>query len=112
MKKLKFFLMVIFLFAGCENFKDIEVGKEGAACFGNGTCREGLECVDGKCVKPDEAQNDDDTGDTGDTGNTGDTEDTGVLVGILIGFFAELKLYRFFAFSRDLMWNWRGFPDF
>ncbi len=35
-----------------------------------------------------------------------------VLVGILIGFFAELKLYRFFAFSRDLMWNWRGIWDF
>ncbi len=82
--KYLYFLMIIFVFAGCENFKDIEVGKEGAACFGNGTCRKGLVCDDGKCVKPDEAKNDDDsgnTGNTGDSGNSGNTGDTGNTAG-------------------------------
>lgn len=35
-----------------------------------------------------------------------------VLAQILIEVFAKLRLYRFFAFSRDLMWNWRGIWDF
>ncbi|HPG36321.1 MAG TPA: hypothetical protein PLG63_08300, partial [bacterium] len=47
-------IMAMFLFIGCDNFKDMEYGKYGKECFSNGTCRGELTCNDGICVNPDE----------------------------------------------------------
>ena len=43
---------------------DPEPGEEGGACYGNGTCNEGLLCVDDICVKD---PTDDDSNETGST---------------------------------------------
>ena len=54
MRNRYFFIMAMFLFIGCDNFKDMEYGKYGKECFSNGTCRGELTCNDGICVNPDE----------------------------------------------------------
>ena len=58
----------------CENqcYRDLpevtpEPGEEGGACYGNGTCNEGLICEKDICVKDPEA--DDDSNETGDDDN-------------------------------------------
>ncbi len=55
------FLLLIFLFGGCSDFKDSRLGKEGEPCFENDTCRGHLVCQDEVCVYPDESGADDDT---------------------------------------------------
>jgi hypothetical protein len=60
MKKIYVLIILIFLFAGCDNFKDMNFGKEGKECFGNGTCRSGLICQDRICINPDESITDED----------------------------------------------------
>jgi len=84
MKKIFLISVIIFIISGCSDFKDSLVGTAGEKCFGNGTCKDGLFCIDGKCVEELDANTDNDTekddsdaGDTGDTGNTGNTGDTG-----------------------------------
>ncbi|HPA57575.1 MAG TPA: RCC1 domain-containing protein, partial [bacterium] len=77
MKKIFFAVTVFLMFSGCSDFKDSLIGTVGEKCFGNGTCKDGLICIEGKCAKDEEAENDDDSGNTGDTGDTGDTGNTG-----------------------------------
>ena len=49
------FLAVMFLiFSGCSEFKDSLVGNLGKACFGDGTCKNDLVCVDNVCVEKTE----------------------------------------------------------
>lgn len=94
MVKNAFFLVFVLIFSfSCDsnNLKGkLKEGQKGAQCYDNGTCDEGLVCVDDKCVEEseetdkdeavdteDEKTSDDDTGNTGDTGDTGDTGNTG-----------------------------------
>ena len=83
MKNMFLFAAVFLIFSSCSDFKDSVVGTLGEKCYGNNACKEGLICQNGKCVNPDEAQNDDDAdgkdytdfGDTGDTGTDNDEMD-------------------------------------
>ena len=50
----------IFIFAGCSDFKGSSAGKLGEKCFGNGTCKSDLICVDNVCVESIVGGNDDD----------------------------------------------------
>lgn len=43
----------ILSFSGCSDFLDSSAGKLGEKCFGNGTCRSDLICVDNVCTKPE-----------------------------------------------------------
>ncbi len=66
-----FVVAVFFLFVSCgDEKKDTALGSEGGACFENGTCDEGLDCLLGVCVNPGEIT-DNDSGDSGNSGNTG-----------------------------------------
>ena len=51
---------------------DPEPGEEGGACYGNGTCNEGLVCEEDICVKDPET--DDDSNETGDDDENGDDD--------------------------------------
>jgi len=50
----------ILSFSGCSDFLDSSAGKLGEKCFGNGTCRSDLICVDNVCVESIVDINDDD----------------------------------------------------
>ena len=50
----------IFIVAGCSDFKGSSAGKLGEKCFGNGTCKSDLICVDNVCVESIVGGNDDD----------------------------------------------------
>lgn len=94
MVKNAFFLVFVLIFSfSCDsdNLKGkLKEGQKGAQCYDNGTCDEGLVCVDDKCVEEseetdkdeavdteEEKTSDDDTGNTGDTGDTGNTGNSG-----------------------------------
>lgn len=72
-----FLILLILIVTACSDFADSVAGLEGEKCFGNGTCKDGLICEEGLCVKDGTAGNDNDSGDTGDTSDTGDTGNTG-----------------------------------
>jgi len=76
-------LTVFLLFISCgDEEKEVAQGSEGGACNEDGTCDEGLDCLLGICVNPEEKQDDNaDSGDSGNTGNTGNSgpKDTGVV---------------------------------
>ncbi|HQJ61126.1 MAG TPA: hypothetical protein PKV35_09030, partial [bacterium] len=50
----------IFILAGCSDFSDSLAGNLGEKCFGNGTCRGDLICVDNVCVESIVDGNDED----------------------------------------------------
>ncbi|HPV20758.1 MAG TPA: hypothetical protein PLD55_05475 [bacterium] len=50
----------ILSFSGCSDFLDSSAGKLGEKCFGNGTCRSDLICVDNVCVESIVGENDED----------------------------------------------------
>ncbi len=61
--------------------EDCLTGQRGCPCYGNGTCDEGLECVDNLCLKTDQADGDqegeDDITDDGDDQVDGDNPPDG-----------------------------------
>ena len=75
MKRLILALALPLWLAGCACGGGGEEGGKGGKCYGNGTCDEGLDCVDGTCVKPTAADGDDDE-EEGEEG-TGDDEGDG-----------------------------------
>lgn len=70
-------IMIFLIISACSDFADSVAGIEGEKCFGNGTCKDGLICEEGMCVKNGTSGNDDDSGDSGNTGDTGNTGDSG-----------------------------------
>ena len=57
------FILLTFLAVSCSDFKLPDTGKQGKPCFNDGSCRDGLECIDGICVHPDSAETDDEESD-------------------------------------------------
>jgi hypothetical protein len=64
--------IISLIYSGCSDFRDSRLGTEGEPCFGNGTCKKGLQCVSGICKENTDIDSGDsvDSDDTGDTGNT------------------------------------------
>ncbi len=52
-------VLISLLFAGCSKFKLPQVGNSGEPCFDNGTCKDGLLCVDGICIDPEKREGED-----------------------------------------------------
>lgn len=75
-------LPVIFIStAGCDEGSKCSAGVEGCACYGNGTCNEGLVCVAGVCRPEEEDAGEDVEDDFADEDvgeDMGTDEDTGV----------------------------------
>jgi hypothetical protein len=76
--------VLVFVMVSCnsDNAKQVAekpVGSEGAPCYGNKTCDDGLTCVSDLCVDLNELSDNDsgNTGNSGDSGNTGNTGNTG-----------------------------------
>ncbi|HSW61534.1 MAG TPA: hypothetical protein VLJ60_12100, partial [bacterium] len=43
--------IISLIYSGCSDFRDSRLGTEGEPCFGNGTCKKGLQCVSGICTE-------------------------------------------------------------
>ncbi|HPV21985.1 MAG TPA: hypothetical protein PK102_10180, partial [bacterium] len=55
--------IISLIYSGCSDFRDSRLGTEGEPCFGNGTCKKGLQCISGICTENIDI-------DSGDTENT------------------------------------------
>lgn len=40
-----YFLLALFLLVGCEDRKNVLLGRQGEGCYFNGTCDDGLICI-------------------------------------------------------------------
>lgn len=86
-KKVFFGLFLILSLVSCDEGNKTKIaekpeGSVGGPCYGNGTCDDGLVCVDDICIDPEKINDTDsgntaDDGDTGNSGNTGDSGDSG-----------------------------------
>ena len=71
MKKKLIITVLSLICAGCSVFSLSEKGDVGEPCFQNGTCKNGLECIDNTCVKIQENISDsDDQTDSDQTAGT------------------------------------------